>query len=569
MTVSSETNRSGPYIGNGVTTMFDYEFRIVDKNHLTVIKTNSAGVETTLTIDANYIVSGVGDPNGGQIAITAAPVAGETITILRNVPFTQETDFENQGPLLAETVEQALDQAAMRDQQLSERLDRAMVIPASASAAQLDLLVAGVLLLADSLDNINAVASNEAHINTVAGDSDVINALAAAAGSINVVAGIADAVSLVAASNAEIAAVANNEANIETVAGDTGAINALAAVVGSINVVAGIAADVSTVADNVTDVRNFADVYQGAKAADPAVRNDGSSLHAGDLYFNTTINQMKFYAGAAWMMALPGVGDLLSTNNLSELANKATARTNLGLGTAAVRADTDFPRTDVVQALTAAQKALAKSNVFAAPTTRSFTAGTGTYAPAAGVTWFEVVLVGGGSGGGTWSGGLSTVGGSTTFGPSGNPTMLTAGGGAGSSNALGGAGGSASGGYRNIAGTPGSPGQVSVANALLGTAGGKGGNSFFCGGGTGAAGASGTNAATNSGSGGGGAATSGNVSVSHGFGGSSGGTVFAIFTSPAASYPYAVGTGGAGANNAGSLGGSGAAGRIDIIEHYD
>ena len=37
-----------------------------------------------------------------------------------------------------------------------------------------------------------------------------------------------------------------------------------------------------------------------------------------------------------------GSGDLLSTNNLSDLTNTTTARTNLGLGSAAVRADTYF-----------------------------------------------------------------------------------------------------------------------------------------------------------------------------------------------------------------------------------
>ena len=186
MTISSETNRSGPYNGNGVTTIFDYDFKIVNENHLTVIK-NVGGVETTLTIDADYIVSDVGNPAGGQVAISPAPATGETITILLNVPFTQETDLQNQGAYYAETVEASLDLAAQRDRELSERIDRSVKIPALADASTLDSLIADVIRLSGSADNIDVVANNVGDVNTAADNIaaiiDAPNQAAAAAAS--------------------------------------------------------------------------------------------------------------------------------------------------------------------------------------------------------------------------------------------------------------------------------------------------------------------------------------------------------------------------------------------------
>jgi hypothetical protein len=45
---------------------------------------------------------------------------------------------------------------------------------------------------------------------------------------------------------------------------------------------------------------NFDDVYLGAKASDPTLDNDGDALTAGDLYFNTTSNEMRYYDGSSW-----------------------------------------------------------------------------------------------------------------------------------------------------------------------------------------------------------------------------------------------------------------------------
>ena len=48
---------------------------------------------------------------------------------------------------------------------------------------------------------------------------------------------------------------------------------------------------------------NFDDTYLGAKSSDPTVDNDGDALTAGDLYFNTSSNELKVYNGSSWQVA--------------------------------------------------------------------------------------------------------------------------------------------------------------------------------------------------------------------------------------------------------------------------
>jgi hypothetical protein len=80
---------------------------------------------------------------------------------------------------------------------------------------------------------------------------------------------------------------------------------------------------------------SFDDRYLGQKSSDPTTDNDGNTLVAGTLYFNTTSDSMFVYEGSTWVAAYASLsGALLQTNNLSDLNSAGTARTNLGVDAA-------------------------------------------------------------------------------------------------------------------------------------------------------------------------------------------------------------------------------------------
>ncbi len=151
MTVTKETARSGPYEGNGLATEFAYGFRIDAASHLRVVRTLADGAETALALNKDYEVTEVGQPTGGDVVLAAALGVGEKLTIVRDQPFTQSTDLRNQGPFFAEDVELGFDHAAMRDQELAERMSRAVTVPLGQSTAPKDYLAQMQALVAQAL----------------------------------------------------------------------------------------------------------------------------------------------------------------------------------------------------------------------------------------------------------------------------------------------------------------------------------------------------------------------------------------------------------------------------------
>ena len=129
MTVSSTTARVS-YAGDGVTATFTVPFYFLASGDLQVIRRSSAGVETVLALSTGYTVSGAGSPSGGSVTVLAGsiPASGETLTVLRNVPLTQLTDYQANDPFPAASHETALDKLTMTAQQLQEQISRAVKV---------------------------------------------------------------------------------------------------------------------------------------------------------------------------------------------------------------------------------------------------------------------------------------------------------------------------------------------------------------------------------------------------------------------------------------------------------
>ena len=134
-----------------------------------------------------------------------------------------------------------------------------------------------------------------------------------------------------------IVTVYNNLSDITSVAGQVSNISTVGSISSDVSTVAGISSNVTTVAANVSSINDFAARYR-IGTTDPT-----TSLDAGDMFYNTSTTTLKIYNGSAWEAGVTaGSGFLSQSSNLADLQSASTARTNLGLGTAATSATGDF-----------------------------------------------------------------------------------------------------------------------------------------------------------------------------------------------------------------------------------
>ena len=137
MGIASLNNRSN-YIGNNTTSTYQFNFKIFSNSHLLVTKKDANGIETELSLNTDYSVTdgSVNNESGGTITLSAGNLpTGQTLTIRRLVPLTQETDLRNQGQYYPESIEDAFDYGRMADQQQQDSIDRSLKLAETVDTA--------------------------------------------------------------------------------------------------------------------------------------------------------------------------------------------------------------------------------------------------------------------------------------------------------------------------------------------------------------------------------------------------------------------------------------------------
>jgi hypothetical protein len=160
----------------------------------------------------------------------------------------------------------------------------------------------------NGVDDIGTVANNIGNVNTVAGNNTNVSTVAGISANVTTVAGISSNVTTVAGISANVTAVANDATDIGTVATD----------IANVNSVAGSIANVNSVASNLSGVNSFAERYRLSSSA------PSTSLDVGDLYFDTTANELKVYKSSGWAAAGSTVNGTANRFEYTATANQTT-----------------------------------------------------------------------------------------------------------------------------------------------------------------------------------------------------------------------------------------------------
>ena len=237
------------------------------------------GAGTIVSIQA---ISSTRTPSGGTVSISSGTVGGSTVTITGCGSTVLTAGFG----VLVETTTTLNTYTFHR------------LTPKATEVSTVAAISSNITTVANNDSNITAVAGNSTNINTVASNNTNVTNVGGSIANVNTVAG----------NSTNINTVASNNTNVTNVGGS----------ISNVNTVAGSISNVNTTAANITGVNSFGERYRVASSA------PSSSLDVGDLYFDTTANELKVYKSSGWAAAGSTVNGTSARFKYTASANQTT-----------------------------------------------------------------------------------------------------------------------------------------------------------------------------------------------------------------------------------------------------
>lgn len=364
--------------GAGGVGPYAFTFEILANTDIAVYKD-----DTLLTLTTHYTVTinanGTGSVLINATGLALSPTSPTQYAIVGNRTISRTTDFTTGGDFFANTLNDELDSQTIFAQQNSEGLQRAlsapqtdpttinMVLPLASLRANktLGFDATGNPTLGETLgtNRGNWASGTGYFVRDIAKDTTTNNifqvitahtssgalpittntdsakwTLLVDASSATTSATAAAASAAAASTSASNASTSASNASTSATTATTQATNAASSATSAntAKVAAEAARDAALAAYD-----SFDDRYLGPYASNPTLDNDGNTLLAGALYFNTVVPEMRLWTGSIWVAAyVSGTGFLSSSNNLSELtATASTARSNISAAKSGANTD--------------------------------------------------------------------------------------------------------------------------------------------------------------------------------------------------------------------------------------
>lgn len=201
MAVGNQATTAGPYLGTGSVDTYAYDFFIPSEDWLVVAETDDVtGDVTTLTLNVDYSVTGVGEASGGNVVLSSNLDTDHELFITMAPTIEQTTSFKTQGRYYPNLHESALDELTLICQYLLRKINNAIqladqdnsdidaILPTPAASQLIGWDAAGTALqnytnssaLAEYLSAVNALSLSANQLVYATGsDSAAITSLTA------------------------------------------------------------------------------------------------------------------------------------------------------------------------------------------------------------------------------------------------------------------------------------------------------------------------------------------------------------------------------------------------------